>query len=405
MLPTRCNLSSSQIGELREYLDRRIGALGLESQPVVVARILDLNSSQTASFSDYAKVIRTDPALSGRLLKIANSAYYAQRKPVTGLDRACVLIGLERLKAFSLGFYLGRGAADRESEFSRSVWGQSVFRACLAAELTREAWPILVVEAFVIGLVLDAGLGLMPRLMHGDYAPVIDANLPPDELFDREFKQQEFTHVDVVSALLRKWRLPDLLARPIELHHAPPARRAELDPIAKLHRIAFVVGQADCRRTLSPEETSPTLPAKTEELLGIGREKIVAAIQRAVVEYQAAIDLFAEFASKLCSLEELSSRVQVQLADTLDDMLELGGGACAEVIERFLNGDTLLEARRQSPGSWIAYLCDGSGGHLAQVTFQIAHADVRAIRESLGLSGEEDTLIRSMVEMLAKRAA
>ncbi|MCC6425573.1 MAG: HDOD domain-containing protein [Phycisphaerales bacterium] len=400
----RSQLSCSQIEDLHQVLVGRVGGLNLCSQPEVVARILQLNSNPSAAFNDYARVIRTDPGLTGRLLKIANSAYYAQRKPVTNLDRACVLLGLERLKAFSLGFYLSR-AADRDSEFSRAVWGQSVLRACLAAELARESCPMMVIEAFVIGLLLDSGLGMMPQLLGEPYNGVIDANLPPDELFEHEFNHLEFTHGDVARALIHLWRLPEILGKPVEWHHVPPARSARPDNLGKLHRIAYIVGQTDVRPFLSPEEASPTMPARTSDLLEISQERIVGAIARGIAEYRAVIDLFSDVATQLTNLNTLASRVQKQLADSIDTLLEHGGGARPEVVERFLQGETLLEARRQPGGSWIAYLCDGTGEHLAQVTFQIAHADIRSIRESLGLSDAEDPLIRSMVDQLSNRAA
>lgn len=404
MEQSRDRLGPEQIVELDENLDRKVAAIGLRSQSDLVARILQLNESASAGFADYARVIRTDAGLAGRLLKIVNSAYYAQRNPVTNLDRACVLLGNERLKAFSLGYYLGNSAAIQACEHSRKVWGESVFRACLAGELAREASPVMVIEAFVIGLVIDSGLGLMPRLLPDLYAQVAEANLPPHELFQREFELLPFTHVDVVRALLRMWKLPPLLSIPIQNHHAVPPHDGNNAP-EKLQRIAFVVGQTDCRGRLSPEEQAPILPQRCQELLRLSEERLAGAVKRASAEYATAIDLFSAIASKVPDPDALSERVRVQLSQTVESLLERGGGTGAEVVERFLAGETRLELRKQTPGAWIAYLCDQHGGHLAQVTFQTSHAQVRSIRESLGLDREDDTLIETMIDRARKLAA
>src|SRR5205823_4861273 len=81
-----------------------------------------------------SEIIRADAALAGRVLRLANCAFFAQRQPITNLDRSCVLLGVDRLKSVALGFYLSRAAAgDPRQSLSRRIWGQSVYRACLSA--------------------------------------------------------------------------------------------------------------------------------------------------------------------------------------------------------------------------------------------------------------------------------
>ncbi len=404
LVDVRCKLRSEGIAELDDYLDRRVGAIGLCFHSDVVSKILRLNESPSAGFSDYGAVIRTDAGLSARLLKIVNSAYYAQRRPITNLDRACVLLGIERLKAFTLGYFLSNSAADRSSPYSRIVWGESVFRACLACELARAAFPMLVTEAFVVGLMLDAGLGLMPTLLPHDYPSLQDANLPPREIFEREFTQLEFTHTDVVRTLLRQWKLPQVLAFPIEHHHELPDQQPPTNPVARLHRIAYVVGQTDCRGQLSPQESTPVLPARGADLLGLPQERIHQAVLMAMGEYKATVELFADVAAKVPDPEALATRIKRQLAESVESMLERGGGAGPEVIERFMHEDTVVEVRQQGPGAWIAYLCDAQGNHLAQVTFQQRTAQVRAIRESLGLTPQHDPFVQLMLDRVGRRS-
>ena len=74
--------------------------------PQVAARLLELAADPNAQIRDYVDAIKTDWALTGRVLRLANSAFYAQRQPVTRLDRALIVLGVERAKAICLGFYL-----------------------------------------------------------------------------------------------------------------------------------------------------------------------------------------------------------------------------------------------------------------------------------------------------------
>ena len=121
----RSLLTASQLTELHEFLGRRLDAIGIESQPEVVLRLLELSKNQDAQLRDYAGVIKTDHAISGRVLKLANSAMFAQRSAVSSLERGCTLLGIERLKAVSLGFHLSRAANTKDAasrDIARKVW-------------------------------------------------------------------------------------------------------------------------------------------------------------------------------------------------------------------------------------------------------------------------------------------
>src|SRR5215468_4195680 len=87
-MKTRNLLSAGEVDALLAALEGRLQGVGVETQPEVAARILDLIADPGAGLRQYADVVRADAALSGRLLRLANSAFFAQRQPVTNLDRA-----------------------------------------------------------------------------------------------------------------------------------------------------------------------------------------------------------------------------------------------------------------------------------------------------------------------------
>ena len=255
---SRSTLTATQLEELYERLDRQLDDVGIESQPEVAAQILEIISDPDAGMKDFADIIKTDPGLSARLLRLANSAYFAQRDPVTQLERACVILGLSRLRAVSLGFSLGRASSDPTSEIARSVWGASLFRACLATKVAERACPHLSAEAFVIGLMADCGVSLAHMLLGDRYEALISDPHPPATIFDREFKELEYTHVDVAAVLMRRWNIPDLIAKPIAWHHTLPNNDSR-EPVHALHRVAFYVGQVGLNTDGLPDSSLPCL--------------------------------------------------------------------------------------------------------------------------------------------------
>src|SRR5205085_4261819 len=131
------------------------------------------------------------------ILRLANCAFFAQRQPITNLDRSCVLLGVDRLKSVALGFYLSRAAAgDPRQSLSRRIWGQSVYRACLSAELARQLAPTRAAESFIIGLLLDAGIPLVARLLGRPALAILHNDDPPARQFKAESDHLPFTHVD-----------------------------------------------------------------------------------------------------------------------------------------------------------------------------------------------------------------
>ena len=75
---------------------------------------------------DVAKVIEGDPALTGRVLKLANSAFYGLSQQVSGLNLALVLLGVRNLRnlAHGIAFFEILSAGDEPG-----VYPQPGFRA------------------------------------------------------------------------------------------------------------------------------------------------------------------------------------------------------------------------------------------------------------------------------------
>ena len=192
-------LSAGEVTNLHLALQGKLETVGLCRQPEVALKLLELSNNPRAQLNDYAKLIQSDQAIAGRVLRLANSAFFAQRKPVTAIDRACIVLGVDRLKAVSLGFSLSRAAqSPSDKDYSRKIWGESLFRACMASQLARLTAPGLLSEAFVIGLMMDAGLPLMLKLLGDKYQPVFANAITPGRIYRAEFDTLEYTHVDLI---------------------------------------------------------------------------------------------------------------------------------------------------------------------------------------------------------------
>ncbi len=401
---------AGEVTELHLSLQGKLETVGLTSQPEVAIKLLQLSNNPHAQLNDYAKVIQSDQALAGRVLRLANSAFFAQRKPVTAIDRACVVLGVDRLKAVSLGFSLSKAAqSPTDKDYSRQIWGESLFRACLASQLARLAAPGLLSEAFVIGLMMDAGLPLMSKLIGNQYAPMLSTATSPGRIYRLEFDTLPFTHVDVIVSMVTRWKLPELLVKPIEWHHTKPPEAKRDDPLSRLHRIAYVVGLIELtlrKAQVAPVSMSTPGMQTTQRLLSLTDNELEHVVKQSFGEYSATSEMFKEVAQVMQSGGDIMEMVQMGLVRAVDNVIELELSQASDAKpSRMVLGGRVVEVVRESDGGTMAYLYDGEGRRMLSHRFVAGLSTPSDVCEALGIEKvpgiELDKLGQAMVRLAA----
>jgi len=75
----------------------------LPTLPNVIHRLLPLLQNENVNIDDLIDVISYDPAISARLLKVANSAYYGFMQKIATVRHAIIILGLREMKSLALG--------------------------------------------------------------------------------------------------------------------------------------------------------------------------------------------------------------------------------------------------------------------------------------------------------------
>ena len=84
----------------------------LPSPPAIATKIIELSSSETSGLSDVADVVSIDPALTAKLLRMANSPLYTKQRKVENLRQAILLFGLHGTLNIALSFSLKQSVID-----------------------------------------------------------------------------------------------------------------------------------------------------------------------------------------------------------------------------------------------------------------------------------------------------
>jgi HD-like signal output (HDOD) protein len=207
----------------------------LPSLSPVALQLVELASDEACSAKDLADLIRKDPSLTVRLLRLANSALFHSRQPVTTLEQAVVKVGFHRLRLMALSlslrdtFPMGKvGNLDYEK-----FWRSSLYRALLARSLAQRIKTCDPEEAFVAGLILEIGLLILFDIVSREGG----AWGPPEESLEKalawEVERYGVDHRQVGEVVLRAWKFPQSILICLRLH-GPAAEDPSSPPLARV---------------------------------------------------------------------------------------------------------------------------------------------------------------------------
>lgn len=206
-------------------LAKRLGGkLNLPSLPDVVLRVQNLVRKPNSSMSEIASEISADPPLAARVLRIANSSFYALREPVMEIQHAAAILGLDALNTVVLQVavadlyrHLGKGGMFDPKD----LWAHSVLTAQIAGSVPgRLLSGFRKSEAYVVGLFHDIGKFVMFDSLRGEFADAVTLAVRQDRpQYELETEMFGFNHAEVGELVVKRWGLPEIAVRGVGDHH------------------------------------------------------------------------------------------------------------------------------------------------------------------------------------------
>lgn len=227
----------------------------LPELPQVASKILQLLNDPGSSSHDLARVIASDQALTAKVLRLANSAYYGVSRKVTTVNDAVTILGFSALKSLIL-IATAYGAVSQSligyGLKAGELWLHSLLSAELSkllAERTQVAEPE---EAFTAGLLHDIGKVALNQLVLPEiYRAVRMVEHEGIPLYEAEVEILGFHHGTVGACLAEKWNLPAILCEAIGQHHTPSLASPALLPSTVALANALALGDDPDRLLLN----------------------------------------------------------------------------------------------------------------------------------------------------------
>jgi len=196
----------------------------LPSPKGVALTIMQLAQRDDISTGELARVIKTDPAFVGRLIRAANSVNTLGygRRPVVSVQDALMVLGVPAVRTLALTFSLlseySHGAC-KEFDY-REYWSHSLACGLAMQALSARTRAGAPEETFSVGLLARVGELALATIYPAEYATVLREHrqAPQQDLVDLERSAFAMDHRELGAAMMTDWGIPRIYTDPVYLH-------------------------------------------------------------------------------------------------------------------------------------------------------------------------------------------
>ncbi len=266
----------------------------LPTLPNVVAKITSRIANPATNAADIGRLIEQDQSLTGKILRLVNSAYYGFPKQIKSIQHAVVILGFNKVKTIIITASVFGAFGDRKGSGLdlRRFW-QHALATAIAAKVSADhlGVPHAAEDAFVGGLLHDVGKVIMDIYQPNIYGPIVKyANTKGILLKTAEEEVMGLNHALVGEWIMDKWRLPATIVRMVGDHHQPAESSERRELIYCIH-----LGDILARAIGVGSGGDNRIPAITPELIeaaDIGPEFFDEVVGKCVEEIGKAEDFF-----------------------------------------------------------------------------------------------------------------
>lgn len=189
----------------------------LPAMPQVVAKIMEIDESNIKISSDQLQsLVSVDPVLTSKILKLANSAFYARSGGVKSLSNAITLLGFKTIKSLTLlvSSVSVFASSDSYTEVKKELWMRSVLRALLARSIAEKVGRKKEMEeTFMAGLLKEIGQTVLFNHDPSKYEKAFKESnngLDLTRLHNLEKDAFGYTSPQVSGSVMRSWKFPEM---------------------------------------------------------------------------------------------------------------------------------------------------------------------------------------------------
>ena len=195
----------------------------MKTIPAIASRLISMLEDDDSTFQEFEEVIKIDPTLVLRVLRLVNSSYYALRTKITSISEAVAFIGIDNLRNLivldALKHLFSKNSQTRI--FSRNrLWLHCAAVSICCQMIAERMFAQKGEDAFLCGILHDFGLIVEDQVVPYKFQDFCHTYIPEKHLItDHEFSIMGTDHQTIGYLLTKDWGLSREIGQGIKLHH------------------------------------------------------------------------------------------------------------------------------------------------------------------------------------------
>lgn len=259
----------------------------LASLPDIVFKINNILDSEDCTSKKVAALIELDPALSSKLLKIANSSLYGFAGEISNIERAVNLVDTKEIRDLVYSVYTVKAFEGIPNELidMECFWRHSIYSALIARALSDKYGLFRNASVFTAGLLHDIGQLALYHHFPDESRQALEHSVDVNHGMSPHLSESEvlgFNHSQVGYELAKLWNFPDSLTECIAFHHGPFEQFDELKLVHLIHVANCITVLAEIEET--DLDSGPEIDPQVLDFFDLSPESIQELIEPVIAE-------------------------------------------------------------------------------------------------------------------------
>jgi diguanylate cyclase (GGDEF)-like protein len=265
----------------QDFENRLKAQVDFPSPSRVAPEIIALARDPDIEMAKVAQAVGRDPAMTAKILRIANSAFYAQRRPSQNLRQALVIIGLNAALTLALSFSLVssmRALRPVGIDYPR-FWRRALLAATAARTFGESVKVGHAEDIFLAALLQDMAVLALDRASRDFYSKLQQPSSHADWVA-YEVAHLGRDHAGYSAMLLKAWNLPERICKTVAASHEPQALDATTDEGRFVRCVALGSDLAEAVVATDRTGRVAALSQRADKLLGMNQETFTEVVTR-----------------------------------------------------------------------------------------------------------------------------
>ncbi len=290
----------------------------LPTLPTVASEIITLTAREDTTLADIANLVSKDTALSAKILKVSNSAFYSFAQQISSINQAVSILGINAVRSLVLSFsFLSMKGGKKKTHFDfEQFWKNSLACAVASKLILERVEGADTEEIFICGLLQNLGELILARTFPEEYGAVL-SRITEEQYDALNAEEDSFgtTHPVIGYEVAKNWGFPEVLLLPILYHHDPLQYKGGVDKIEVTCKASYL---SDLLVSIlysdKPQEFHKRFRKEAKKMLGLKNEDLEHILSEVHIQVDQAGKYFGLRIKNTKSIQEILQEANIRLS-------------------------------------------------------------------------------------------